>query len=88
MALPKSKPMPFTPRGLADAFDSTAKFPGACRNLANLIFDQGNPELVIARPGVTQFYDLAALGISSPGYVSIHSTIGTRIYGIDRKSVV
>ena len=53
----------FTPRGLADAFDSTDVFPGACKILQNLIFDQSNPELVVARPGVgAPFFDFAGTG--------------------------
>ena len=52
-------PVRFTPRGLVNAFDSTDAFPGACRMLQNLIFDQANPELVVARPGVGDpFIDL------------------------------
>lgn len=82
MGIRNSKPMPFTPRGLVDAFDATAKFAGAARLLANLVFDQGNPELMLPRPGVQSLVNLAAAGMSSPGFVSIHVTIGTRIYGL------
>lgn len=45
-------PVRFTPRGLSDAYDATDTFPGACRSLQNLVFDQSNPEIVVARPGV------------------------------------
>lgn len=82
MGIKNSKPIPFTPRGLVDAFDATAKFQGACQQLTNLVFDQANPELVVPRPGVQQAYDLNALGIPSAGFVSIQVTIGTRIYGL------
>lgn len=82
MAIRNSKPIPFTPRGLCDAFDATAKFSGACRSLANLIFDQGNPELILARPGAQQLYSLSVLGVSGAGFISIHAAIGTRIYGM------
>lgn len=81
MAIPQSMPVRFTPRGLADAYDSTDVFPGACRKLANLVFDQSNPEIVVSRPGV-------GLGITSfdafatPGFVSLHVTIGDRVYGM------
>lgn len=50
----KQYPVRFTSKGLVDAFDSTDKFPGACVALSNLIFDQGNPEIVVSRPGVTE----------------------------------
>ena len=48
MAIPKSFPMKFTPSGLVDAYDSTGKFPGACRTLKDLIFDRSNPEIMIS----------------------------------------
>lgn len=78
MAIPQSHPMRFTPKGLTDAFDSTDEFRGACQGLTNLIFDQSNPELVVARTGVEQ---LAALG-SGAGFVSVHTSIDTRVYGL------
>ena len=52
MPIPESAPLRFTPRGVADAYDSSDTFPGACRKLQNLVFDPSNPELVVARPGV------------------------------------
>lgn len=81
MAIPASIPIRFTPRGLADAFDSTDVFPGACRSLSNLVFDQSNPEIVVARPGVDAALTSFA-GFTTPGFVSVHVTIGTRIYGM------
>lgn len=76
----KLKPMRFTPKGLVDAFDSTDKFPGACTSLANLIFDQSNPEFMISRPGVPKI--TAFPGFSSPGIVSVFVTIGSVSYGL------
>jgi len=77
----KQFPVRFTPKGLSDAFDSTEAFEGACYSLQNLIFDQQNPELVIARPGVgaplTSFP-----GFTSPTGVVCHITIGTVVYGM------
>lgn len=64
MAIPKSQPMRFTPRGLTDAFDATDRFPGACQALQNLIFDEANPELVLSRPGITEFANFT--GINGP----------------------
>ena len=81
MPIPQSTPVRFTPRGLADAFDATDVFPGACRKLSNLVFDPSNPEIVIARPGVgTPLTSFA--GFSSPGFISLQVTVGTRVYGM------
>jgi hypothetical protein len=82
MAIRNASPMRFTPKGLVDAFDATEKFPGACRLLTNLIFDQINPEFVVDRPGVLQLTDFAANGFSSPTFISIQQAIGTRVYGM------
>lgn len=82
MAINKSFAMKFTPRGLVDAFDSTDKFPGACRRMTDLIFDQANPELVKARPGVVTIVDLNANGFPSATFISIQETIGSRIFGL------
>ena len=81
MAIPQTLPLRFTPRGLVDAFDATDVFPGACRTLANLVFDQSNPEIVIARPGLGPALTSFA-GFTSPGFVSLQVTIGTRVYGM------
>lgn len=81
MAIPQTIPIRFTPRGLADAFDSTDVFPGACRKLTNLVFDQSNPEIVIARPGVgTALTSFATF--TTPGFISLQVTIGSRVYGM------
>jgi len=82
MAINKSFPMRFSPKGLVDAFDSTDKFPGACQKLVNLIFDQSNPELVLSRPGVTTLVDFALHGFASPGFISIQAAVGSRVYGM------
>ena len=81
MPIPESAVLRFTPKGLADAYDSTETFPGACRKLTNLVFDQSNPELVIARPGVDAALTSFA-GFTTPGFISVQITIGTRIYGM------
>lgn len=77
----KEFPVRFTPRGLTDALDATDKFPGACTSLANLIFDQSNPEIMVSRPGVgtgiTSFP-----GFSNPGVVSVFATLGNVTYGL------
>ena len=81
MPIDKTIPIRFTPRGLADAYDATDVFPGACRKLTNLVFDQSNPEVVIARPGVDTALTVFA-GFTSPGFISIQQQIGTRVFGM------
>jgi len=82
MAINNSQPMRFTARGLTDAFDATDEFKGACQSLANLIFDNSNPEIVVPRPGVVQLADLSQIGFALPRFISIQAAIGTRIYGM------
>lgn len=81
MPIPASTPVRFTPRGLVDAFDATDVFPGACRKLSNLVFDPSNPEVVIARPGAGTALTTFA-GFTSPTFISLQVTIGTRVYGM------
>jgi len=81
MPIPKSYPVRFTPKGICDAFDATDTFPGACSVLQNLIFDQANPELMTARPGVGTAITTFP-GFTTPGFVSIHVTLGTLTFGM------
>jgi hypothetical protein len=80
VALPNAQPVKFTPKGLSDAYDASEAFPGACRALANLVFDQGNPELIVCRPGATRMTSFP--GFTLPTFVSVHAAIGTVIYGM------
>ena len=80
MALRKQHPVRFAPKGLNDAYDSTDAFPGACRSLQNLIFDEGNPELVVCRPGVVMLTDF--VGFNTPTFVTVHISIGDMEYGM------
>lgn len=82
MGINNSRPIPYTATGLVDAYDSTARFPGACRKLSNLVFDGSNPELVVSRPGVTQLISFLDNGFLTPGFISIQASIGTRVYGM------
>lgn len=81
MGIPQSTPIRFTPRGVCDAYDATDTFPGQCRYLSNLVFDNSNPEILAARPGVgngiTSF-----TGFITPGAVSIAVQIADRVYGM------
>ena len=77
----KEYPVRFTPRGLSDAWDSSMTFPGACKRLTNLIFDQSNPEMVRARPGVgTDLTTFASF--TNPTYISQHTVLGNLVYGM------
>jgi hypothetical protein len=81
MAIRNGQPGRFTPKGICDAFDATDAFPGACQLLSNLIFDQGNPEVTISRPGVGTA--LTTFGsFTSPTFVTVHIALGTVIYGM------
>jgi len=76
-----AQPLSFSPHGLTDAFDESDSFPGACRQLTNLIFDSGNPDQVVARPGVGAALTNFA-GFTTPGFISIQAVIGTMVYGM------
>lgn len=80
MPIHKGYPVRFSPKGLADAFDATDVFPGACRILQNLIFDQGNPEIMVARPGVGTALTSFG-GFTTPTFVSLQASVGTLVYG-------
>jgi hypothetical protein len=81
MAIRNGQPVRFTPKGICDAFDATDAFPGACSQLQNLVFDQGNPEIVVSRPGVGN--PLTSFGsFTTPTFVSVHIVIGTVVYGM------
>lgn len=82
MPIARSYPVRFTPRGLVDSLDATDKFPGACIQLSDLVFDQLNPEIMVARPGVKVQADFSTGGFMSPGVVSVHITIGDVTYGL------
>lgn len=78
---PAAYPIRFTPRGLTDALDATDKFPGACLALTDLVFDQSNPEVMLARPGVgTGITDFSSF--SGAGAISVHVTFGNKTFGM------
>lgn len=81
MAIRNGYPVRFTPKGLCDAFDATDAFPGACALLSNLVFDQGNPELIISRPGVGAA--LTSFGsFTNPTFVSVYIVLDNIVYGM------
>ena len=81
MANIKEYPINFTPKGLSDSIDLTLSFQGACRSLQNLIFDQSNPEQVVARPGVgTAITSFASF--TAPTFITVMIGIGSYIYGM------
>lgn len=80
MPIRGGKPMKFNPKGLSDAFDSTDTFYGACQSLQNWIFDQGNPEYCVPRPGTPALTSFG--GFSTPGVVSLAVGVGTKVYGM------
>ena len=81
MGIRDARVVRFTPIGLADAYDATDKFLGACRSMQNLVFDQSNPSCVIPRPGVgTAFTSFA--GFTSPTFISCQVVVGNYIFGM------
>jgi hypothetical protein len=74
--------MKFAPKGVVDAYDSSEKFPGACRVLQDLIFDPSNPECVYARPGVISIATFASAGFNTPTNVTVHGSIGNYTFGM------
>jgi hypothetical protein len=80
VALSNAHPVRFAPKGLSDAFDATEAFPGACRSLANLVFNPGNQELVACRPGVVSLTTFS--GFTTPTFVSVFVSIDVMIYGM------
>jgi hypothetical protein len=80
MPLRNQHPVNFTPSGLTDAFDATRAFPGACRSLSNLVFDQGNPELSQCRPGVVLRTNFP--GFTTPTFVTCYTVVGNVVYGM------
>jgi hypothetical protein len=81
MGIPKSFPMKFVPKGLVDAFDASEKFPGACRQLSDLVFDPSNPEIVYCRPGVVSIAQFSSAGFNAPTNVTLMGAVGPYVFG-------
>jgi hypothetical protein len=82
MAIRNSNPVRFTAKGLCDAYDATDAFAGACQILQNLVFDQGNPELMSSRPGVGAPVTTFSTIFVNPTFVSVYIVIGHIAYGM------
>lgn len=85
MALRNAREVFFYPLGLTDSFEQTFSFSGGCLKLTNLIQDQNNIGVMVARPGVTTLVDMAVTGpwtSAGPKIISVFLVIGTRIYGM------
>jgi hypothetical protein len=85
MALRNAKPEFFRPAGLVDGYDQSFQFKGSCQQLQNLMFDQANQGVMVARPGVTlgvDFLVTAPYTTKAPGVISVFLIVGTRIYGM------
>ena len=81
MGSKKEYPIRFTPAGVADSFDASDSFPGACRLLQNLALDQSNSELVYCRPGVgNSIVDFSSF--TTPTQITVQITVGNTVYGM------
>lgn len=81
MPIHAGDPKRFTPRGIADAYDATDTFAGACRTLQNLIFDTSNPEIMVSRPGIGASITSFG-GFTTPTFVVVFISIGVMVYGM------
>lgn len=80
MALRRSIPLTFRPKGLSDAIDGTNAFPGAMQQLVNLIPAQSTNNIFVPRPAASQETDFT--GFTTPSTVSALLVIGTVAYGM------
>ena len=81
MAIHKEYLVAFTPKGLADAWDSTEAFHGACKSLQNLVFDQSNSDLMSSRPGVGNPVSSFA-SFTGPTTITCMACVGNYLYGM------
>jgi hypothetical protein len=76
----KEKVVVYAPGGLVDSIDGNYTRKNAMSSMLNLMPSPSTPGLMICRSAAFQFMDFP--GLSSPGYVSVHATQATRIYGM------
>lgn len=80
MALRRSRPYTFRPRGLSDAVDGTNAFPGAMQQLANLIPAPHTRGIFIPRPASTS---LTTFGdFTTPAQLEALLVVGNTAYGM------
>jgi hypothetical protein len=81
--IPNSVPTKWIFRGLTDASDGTNSFPGAYKQLVNLIPDPSNEGVVVARPAARIVTDFTGANApTGPGLVQAMLTVGDLEYGM------
>lgn len=80
MALRRSRPFTFRPRGLSDAVDGTNTFPGAMRQLANLIPAPHTRGIFIPRPASTSLTTFSSF--TTPAQLEALLVVGSLAYGM------
>jgi hypothetical protein len=80
VAIRKSQPVFFSPKGASDAIDNTNVFDGACSNLSNLIPDTTTKDIWTCRPA--SILKTSFSGFTTPGFVSTLFIVGNIAYGM------
>src|SRR6516225_1698644 len=80
VAIRKSQPVWFSPKGASDAIDNTNVFDGACSNLSNLIPDTTTKDIWTCRPA--SILKTSFSGFTTPGFVSTLFIVGDIAYGM------
>lgn len=79
MALRNAQPYTFKPAGLSDAADGTNAFPGAMRELINLIPASDTDNTFVCRPAGLQRSNFPGQGVL---YVTGYVVVGNLVYGL------
>lgn len=80
MALRRTSPLKYSPKGLSDTMDATEDFPGAMSNLQNLIPDPTTLDIWQCRPAASQLTDFT--GFNTPTFISATKVVGSKVYGM------
>jgi hypothetical protein len=80
MAMRKRQPHSFRARGVTDAIDGSGVFPGAMKQLVNLIPDPNQGNLFVPRPASVQLSNFA--GFNTPAALSALLIVGDFAYGM------
>jgi hypothetical protein len=81
MPLEGAKPFKFTAMSASDTLDSTEEFPGAMRQLSNLVPDPTTKNLWVARPASVLDFDFTTLA-GTLGFISCGYIFGDFWYGM------